>query len=140
MSARSLIGWGVSRRAIVLVSAAVVAGLGGLAREEKTVSCSLHTHVSTNRQSDTEKRAHVSANLKASYGCPYIFPSGQATCSYSFSNRASSLDPSAAASSSPEGTFDATCRMMEATALDFMYRSSHLVMSSGETRRFERSI
>lgn len=41
MSARSLMGWGVSRRAIVLVSAAIVAGLGGLASDEKTVSCSL---------------------------------------------------------------------------------------------------
>jgi hypothetical protein len=29
---------------------------------------------------------------------------------------------------------------MDATVFDFMYRSSHFTMSSGETRRFDRSM
>lgn len=36
--------------------------------------------------------------------------------------------------------FSATCRMMERTILLLLYRSSHLTISSGETRRFDRSM
>lgn len=32
------------------------------------------------------------------------------------------------------------CRMMECTTLLLLYRSSHLTISSGDTRRFERSM
>lgn len=36
--------------------------------------------------------------------------------------------------------FSATCRMIECTILLLLYRSSHFTISSGPTRRFERSI
>ncbi len=36
--------------------------------------------------------------------------------------------------------FSATWRMIECTILPLLYRSSHLTISSGDTRRFERSM
>lgn len=39
-----------------------------------------------------------------------------------------------------ECVFSATCRMMEWTILLLLYRSSHFTISSGDTRRFDRSI
>jgi hypothetical protein len=69
---------------------------------------------------------HVIETLNASIECPYFLFSGHAIVSYS--------------SSIGVTVFSATCLMIEWTILLLLYRSSHLMMSSGETRRFERSI
>lgn len=78
---------------------------------------------------DLKKHTHspyVIDNLKASTACPYFLFSGQPMRSYR--------------SSIGCWVFSATCRMMEWTILPLLYLSSHLMISSGETLRFERSI
>ena len=65
-------------------------------------------------------------SLNASSACPYFLFNGQAILSYR--------------SSMPCSVFSATCRMMECTIFPLLYRSSHLITSSGDTRRFDKSI
>lgn len=68
----------------------------------------------------------VMESLKASIECPYFLFSGHPMLWYS--------------SSMGVSVFSATWRMMECTIFDLLYRSSHLTMSSGDTRRFDKSI
>lgn len=65
-------------------------------------------------------------SLKASRACPYFWYKGHATVSV----KVSSLT----------AAFSATCLMIEWTVLDFENRSSHLITSSAETRRFDKSM
>ena len=70
--------------------------------------------------------AHVMESLKASTAWPYFLFSGQPISWYSVSIGVL--------------VFSATCRIIEATILPLLNRSSHFTMSSADTRRFERSM
>ena len=72
------------------------------------------------------KPTYVIDILKASRAFPYFLFSGQPICEYSVSMGVL--------------VFSATCRMMDATILPLLNFSSHLTISSGDTRRFDRSI
>ncbi len=68
----------------------------------------------------------VIESLNASTACPYFLFSGQPISWYNISMGVF--------------VFSATWRMIEATILPLLKRSSHFTMSSWETRRLERSI
>ncbi len=69
---------------------------------------------------------YVIESLKASTAWPYFLFRGQPISWYNVSMGVL--------------VFSATCRIIEATILPLLNRSSHFTMSSAETRRFERSI
>lgn len=69
---------------------------------------------------------YVIDSLKASTACPYFLFKGQPISEYSVSIGVL--------------VFSATCRMIEATILPLLNRSSHFTMSSADTLRFDRSI
>lgn len=70
--------------------------------------------------------AYVMETLNASNACPHFLYNGHATIS--FTTSMSTAD------------FSATCRMIECTVFDLLYRSSHLMTSSADTRRLDRSM
>lgn len=70
ISARSLIGCGVNRLAMVFMRIECVAGGIGCAREEKTVSGSLPVETRVSQDQQQKKFAHVKATLNASYAWP----------------------------------------------------------------------
>ena len=69
---------------------------------------------------------HVIDSLKASTACPYFLFNGQPISWYNCSIGVL--------------VFSATCLIIDATILPLLKRSSHLTISSGDTRRFERSM
>lgn len=124
-SARTFVGWGVNLFPMYDFNSSATGSLG------KTISfqtsgllklCQPSSHYMSRRGYVT----HVMESLNASIEWPYFLFSGHAMASYSVSIGVR--------------VFSATCLMMEWTILPLLYRSSHLMMSSGETRRFERSI
>lgn len=69
---------------------------------------------------------YVIESLKASTAWPYFLFSGQPMSAYSVSMGIL--------------VFSATCRIIEATIFPLLNRSSHRTISSGDTRRLERSM
>ena len=72
------------------------------------------------------REGYVIESLKASTAWPYLLFSGQPISWYNVSMGVL--------------VFSATCRIIEATILPLLNRSSHFTMSSADTRRFERSM
>ena len=70
--------------------------------------------------------ADVIESLNASTAWPYFLFSGQPISEYRVSIGVF--------------VFSATCRIIEATILPLLNRSSHLTISSGDTLRFDKSM
>jgi len=121
-SARTFVGWGVSRFPIYDLSSSATASLGN------ATSCQTSGFLIQVSESsaNSSRVSYVIESLNASTACPYFLFSGQPMRSYK--------------SSIGCEVFSATWRIIEWTILLLLYFSSHLTISSGDTRRLERSM